>query len=619
MTTVERFTTDIMAHSQPAEELSEKNEAITEQNDGWLIVDELSSTESSELSRDFNAIYNYYAEGMQSIQQIIRNVVESSIFMPFLTRRKAKCPMSDSNMITRSCDHNGGVISSINGDVKIIIPKGAIKDGDLVKFHIGADVYGPFVLPSNCQTDLISPYYWIEVSESYNFQKPVLIELEHFAVATNPAHYELLSCEEYDESYTMRPVDCVLGVKLQDDRALFTYVTNHLCSYCLIHNHKGPVINRIIALYLKPKNFQSLDHFSVEIWFSFPTSFCRRRNEELYTKKGLILDNDCNYIFEASCDASSESYFSFNYIKNLDGWYLNHSLSRKIQTKEINFYNHYTNAEDLHDSEVHSLYPPRFIFHVVKKFGCTSDLDTGIMITLYNEDEPLSFKPFRLFVSVSLTSYADMLMAISLPQHHCDENEPALKELTTFSKKVAYDWKEIGIKLGIPESEIFIIDTDHSHVEKKCNAMLNYWLEDVKPPHCWCHFIRALYTVRLYQVAEEASRYLQGVTKLKESCEGTSASDTSSEPNLYQLMKHLSDIPNSNFHFFIICLLPMDSAIELIKDIRRSNGSEQDNVKKLCETFLKEVNPSWTKVYEALKEADCGELADIVEARFLLV
>ena len=605
-----------MASSRPVQVPSEENETSrnsVEQNDDWL----------GALSRSFYTLYN-------NVMQVIHLTTRDSlifprimpvmpVIMPLRTRRKAKCPMSDSNMITRSCDHNGGVINSINGDVKINIPKGAIKDGDLVKFHIGTDVYGPFVLPSNCQTGLVSPYYWIGVSESYNFQKPVLIEMEHFVVVTTPAHYRLLSCEEYDESYTMQPVDYMLGFKLQGDRALFRFLTNRLCSYCLIHNHKGPIINRIIALYLKPKDFQSLDHFTVEIWFSFAISYFMKRNEELYTKKGLILDNDYSYVFKASCDVNSKSYFSFNYVKNLDGWYLNHSLSKKIQTKEIYFYNHYTNAKDLHASEEYSLYPPRFIFHVVKKFGCTSDLDTYIMITLYNEDEPLSFKPFRLFVSVSLTSYADMLMAISLPQHLCDDNEAELMALVTFSAKVAYDWKEIGIKLGIPKSEIFIIDTNHSHVEEKCNAMFRYWLEDVKPPHCWCHFIRALHTVRLYKVVEEASAYLQGGKILEESFEGAVASVTSPKPTLHQLMKCLKDIPNIHFHFFILCLLSKESAIELIKDIRRSDRSKQDNVKKLCETFLKEVNPSWTKVYEALKEADCDDLADIVEARFLLV
>ena len=42
-----------------------------------------------------------------------------------------KCPLS--HAISGLCDHNGGVLTSKNGDLKLTIPEGAIKDGDSVK------------------------------------------------------------------------------------------------------------------------------------------------------------------------------------------------------------------------------------------------------------------------------------------------------------------------------------------------------------------------------------------------------------------------------------------------------------------------------------------------------
>ena len=118
-------------------------------------------------------------------------------------------PLPNSDIVSGSCDHNGGVISSEDG-IKIIVPAGAIKGGDLVTFHIATGLFGPFVLPSKCQTNLASLYYWIGVSGSYHFQKPVKVEFEHFG-ACDPSHYQLLCCEDDDESYTMRPVDCGLS------------------------------------------------------------------------------------------------------------------------------------------------------------------------------------------------------------------------------------------------------------------------------------------------------------------------------------------------------------------------------------------------------------------------
>ena len=82
------------------------------------------------------------------------------------------------------CDHNGGILTSKDGNIRLNIPEGAIKDGDLVVFYFVICLYGPFILPSHCQADLASPYYWIGVTRSYHFQKPIEVEFEHYAVVT---------------------------------------------------------------------------------------------------------------------------------------------------------------------------------------------------------------------------------------------------------------------------------------------------------------------------------------------------------------------------------------------------------------------------------------------------
>ena len=86
----------------------------------------------------------------------------------------------------------------------------------------------------------------------------------------------------------------------------------------------------------------------------------------------------------------------------------------------------------------------------------------------------------------------------------------------------------------------------------------------------------------------------------------------------HQLKMFLNDVPDCDLRYFITRLLPKDSPVKVIKDIRHgtSGGSKEDNIKKICQAFLKERDPSWSKVHKALKDTKCDDLAELVEASF---
>ena len=284
------------------------------------------------------------------------------------TYLKTKCPLSHS--MSDSFNSDGGVLTSKDGDLKLTIPIGAIEDGDSVTFCIASDLYGPFVFPSTHQADVVSPYYWIGVSGSYYFHKPIQVEFEHFAVVTvcDPSHYQLLTCEDDDESHAMQPaVGCSLNFSIKDNIAWCTFYTDHFCSHCLSHSCEDPIFNRIAVLYLKTENFLYLNHFTVEIWFSFAISQCLQRNEELYTQEGMVLDTKGSYIFEACCDKDSTTYFTLTYHQDGVGWDVKHFRSNKLETKEINFYNYYNDKKELEAIEKNALFPKRFVIDVRKK------------------------------------------------------------------------------------------------------------------------------------------------------------------------------------------------------------------------------------------------------------
>ena len=133
-----------------------------------------------------------------------------SISQEMSTSVGIECPLPSKTILTSTCDHNGGVITIKDG-LKISIPKNAIRVGDVITFYVALSLYGPFILPLE---HLASPYYWIGVSGSstgsYHFQKPIEVEFEQYRACNNPSHYQLLSCEGNDKTYTMQPVNKVL-------------------------------------------------------------------------------------------------------------------------------------------------------------------------------------------------------------------------------------------------------------------------------------------------------------------------------------------------------------------------------------------------------------------------
>ena len=445
-----------------------------------------------------------------NVQFTVNNLMQLSADL------EAVCSLKDSKVMLHMCDYNGGIFISKDGSLKITVPRGAIRRGDLVLFATATDLFGSFVLPSKCEADLANPYYWIRVTESYCFQKPIQVEFQHFAVVTacDPSHYQFLCCE--DEDRFMQPaVEHDLDFTERGDISLCIFQTQHFCSFCLYHNCKDPMINMIGAYYLKPENLQTLDRFSIEIWFSLPISHCSKRNRELYTKRKLVLQ-DVGYSFEGACHKSSTSYFFLEY-ETINGWDIDNFLSKKIPTKKVNFHNYYNyeNSEDLWRSEEDSLFPPRFIINVVKSSKCTTDLNTDIIVSLYDEGKLVDSTKFKLFVPISvLTSIGISVSDCNakspiIGHHHCENNKPKLVELSKYKTNISNRWKEVALNLGIPEDIFSTIDTNYPILEDKCHYMFKTWL-DTTISACWCQLVKALCArdVGLQRVANEIKEHI---------------------------------------------------------------------------------------------------------------
>ena len=517
--------------------------------------------------------------------------------------------------------YKGGELYSKDHDLKLTIPEGAVKIGDSVKLSVAVSLYPP---KHQADMHVVSPYYRIRATESYQFQKPVQVEFEHFAVVTaacDPSHYQLLCCEDDDESYTMRPADYELSFTVRDDISWCAFETDHFCYYCLKQGCKDPKVKRICALYLKPVGYECLDHFVVQVWFSLVITKCLKRNKELYLKKNLILDDVYNYIFEASCDKTSTSYFNLNYEQITNGWSMDNSRHTEIQTKDINFYNDYKDHATLEVAEENSLFPPRFIINVTRNSVCPTNLNTNIIISLHNDKETKSI-PFKLFVPTSYmiiksSSSSKDTSLPSIDHHQCGKIKPTLQKLAVFLPKVSSYWKEIAAQLGIPHHKISTFDRNNpNNINGKCQDVFAFWLESVTSP-CWCHFVQALYIFGLHEVAKEAAVHLENVHQIESKTMPPDIAESYYKVNIRQLTSHLKKIPEDNLFTFITNLFPKNVAIDIIKDIRYSNRTTEENVKRISKEYLKEKDPSWVRVYRALKDAECDDLAECVAACFL--
>ena len=250
---------------------------------------------------------------------------------------------------------------------------------------------------------------------------------------------------------------------------------------------------------MKPETFHHLSHCRIEIWLSFPIKLCLKRNEELYKKRCLVLD--ASFKFEALCDQSNASFFTVDYSENIKNWTMKHTLTKKIYIEKVNFYNHYTDMEDLKANEECQLFPPNFILNVVKDPECTTTLNTDIIVTLYNIEERKDIPcTFNLIIPVSskYTSSAPLV----IPHHCCQEGVPELRDLVLYSSEISHCWEDVALQLGIPKAKIHEIIADNTKdTNGQCRAMFFVWQERASSPLCWCHFIQALCCLELNEVA----------------------------------------------------------------------------------------------------------------------
>lgn len=102
---------------------------------------------------------------------------------------------------TITFDHNGGQYTSQYHDIRITVPKGAIKKHAVIELLVKVTLHGPFTFPDEKRP--ISPIVWVGMSPNIKFKRPIEIQIPHFAeISPESLNEELIFLKTTDRKKT---------------------------------------------------------------------------------------------------------------------------------------------------------------------------------------------------------------------------------------------------------------------------------------------------------------------------------------------------------------------------------------------------------------------------------
>ena len=162
------------------------------------------------------------------------------------------CPIFDQNIASYYVDHDGGTFYNEDHDFAIVIPPGAVSQGECVEIKATASFLGPYQFPNECHP--VSSFFWI--SSDYTFKIPVYLIMSHYAVITNVNDIKSLcvlhACKQdfssrlNEEKLIMKEV--LNGVHFDCDISYCVAATNHFCSFSVQEKTKGNLSKRFKIL-----------------------------------------------------------------------------------------------------------------------------------------------------------------------------------------------------------------------------------------------------------------------------------------------------------------------------------------------------------------------------------
>jgi len=389
---------NISLQSQENYSLAEQcTEAETDMFNDYSTTESGASVAQVSQSEDnaYNVLYNRAGKSQQFVQSI--STVPNKTF-----KCAMECPLRDVDKIcSAKFDHNGGELENEYGEIKLVLPRGAIRKGDLVDIQVATSLFSDdqFTFQSSHDiSELTSPICWI--GASYLFLKAVHVEIEHVADISNPENYSLLTCGD-NTDLVMRPVSHSYRFEiLESHKSLCTFETDHFCSYCVKYKHKEnkakkeAKIMRKIALYAFQSEVNS-GEIMIKVYFLIPLSRCIKRLKQVQKnlKRKQVF---CGMFYKVSYK-DNRYYFTMSHDSYIQGWQIKSSKFDKIEVTAVDFFKKkHGSAKSLKQAEDDELYPPSLRMSIDPSKRDTDELNFDVYIELHKNNSIKQSEMFHL-------------------------------------------------------------------------------------------------------------------------------------------------------------------------------------------------------------------------------
>ena len=195
------------------------------------------------------------------------------------------CPVSSDDIVSYYVDHLGGVFYNQYHNFVIVVPPGAVSQGDCVEIQGTANHIWPYLIPDGLYP--ISSYFW--VSANYKFKTPVYLIMNHYAKVQNledvsslhVLHKCALDPNGMNDDLVMDTIPD--GVYFDIEIGYCVLATNHFCSYCQAKSVKH-IPEHLLACYYTYEDKSSDGHRSLvaEVCFCPSNSECKKVTNILY-------------------------------------------------------------------------------------------------------------------------------------------------------------------------------------------------------------------------------------------------------------------------------------------------------------------------------------------------
>ena len=172
------------------------------------------------------------------------NIQKSIGFME--AEQKAKVPFLYHEIL--ECDYSGLQYTNPDHDISIIVPEGAVSEGETVHFEFGVTIFGPFTFLGGARP--ISPIVWVCLLEdNYILKKPYQVILPHILihlsserlqyhqVKVSKAKHECFSDDEEIKGYEFHACDIEPNFGFTGHKSYAVFTSTHFCFYCLEAKH----------------------------------------------------------------------------------------------------------------------------------------------------------------------------------------------------------------------------------------------------------------------------------------------------------------------------------------------------------------------------------------------